>query len=146
MQTQQRHRVKTVRRQLSAREEEVLRQLAWGATQKEVADALHLSVKTVETHKANASRKLRLRTRRELVRFAVEQGWLAAAPITTIEKRIASLKSELAAQKAIVIAGLGGWSAGKPVPPEANRAFRRVLEIGSALQEAIAVLDRLSDG
>ena len=63
-------------RNLSNREEQVLRQLAWGATHQEVADALHLSVKTVETHKANAMHKLGMRSRIDIVRFALLQGWL----------------------------------------------------------------------
>jgi DNA-binding CsgD family transcriptional regulator len=137
-------RIKTTRK-LSAREEEVLRQLAWGATHKEVACALHLSVKTVETHKANAARKLRLRTRQELVRYAVDQGWLALEPITAIEKHIGALKTELSAMKAIVKDGLHGWHPGMPVTPQVNTAFRRVLEIGASIQEAIAVLERKNE-
>jgi DNA-binding CsgD family transcriptional regulator len=129
-------------RTLSSREEEVLRQLAWGATHKEVADALHLSVKTVETHKANAARKLRLRTRQEIVRYAVDHGWLSVEPITAIEQRIVALKTELSAMKAIVKEGLAGWEAGKPVSPKVNNAFRRVLEIGASIQEAVTILDR----
>jgi DNA-binding CsgD family transcriptional regulator len=138
-------RAKAPNRKLSAREEEVIRLLAWGATHKEIASALHLSVKTVETHKANAARKLRLRTRQEVVRYAVEQGWLAVAPITALERRIAALKNELAAMKAIVVQGLNGWSPGQPVSPKVNQAFRRVLEIGSSLQEAAVILDQRVD-
>jgi DNA-binding CsgD family transcriptional regulator len=126
---------------LSAREEEVLRQLAWGATHQEVADSLKLSVKTIEAHKANATRKLRLRTRRELVSYAVQHGWLSLQPITEVERRIAALKQELASMKSIVAAGLANWSADKPVDPKVNDAFRRVLEIGASLQAAKAVLD-----
>lgn len=132
-------------RKLSAREEQVLRQLAWGATHKEVAESLGLSVKTVETHKSNATRKLRLRTRQEVVLFAVKQGWLTLEPVTAIETRIAVLKDELAAMKAVVATGVAGWSTGEPVPQPVNEAFRRVLEIGSALQEAIAILDAAGD-
>jgi DNA-binding CsgD family transcriptional regulator len=133
-------------RKLSAREEEVIRLLAWGATHKEIATALNLSVKTVETHKANAARKLRLRTRQEVVRYALEQGWLAVEPITAIERRITALKHELSAMKAIVVQGLHGWSPGQPVAPKVNQAFRRVLEIGSSLQEAAVILDQRGDG
>ena len=138
---QQTRRRRRPTRKLSAREEEVLRQLAWGATHQEVANALRLSVKTIETHKANAARKLRLRTRQELVRYAVVEGWFSVEPFTSIEKRIAALKSELAAMKVIVTQGLAGWEAGKPVAPDVNSAFRRVLEIGAALQEATVILD-----
>ena len=134
-------RTKTSTRKLSAREQHVLRRLAWGATHKEVADELHLSVKTVETHKANAARKLRLRSRHDMVLYAVEQGWFSTGPMTALEKRIAELKAELTAMKAAVVEGLVGWTPNTPIPPKVNQAFRRVLEIGSSLQEAKAVLD-----
>jgi DNA-binding CsgD family transcriptional regulator len=132
-------------RNLSNREGQVLRQLAWGATHQEVADVLHLSVKTVETHKANAARKLHLRTRQELVRYAVAHGWLSVEPITALEKRLAALKQELAAMKAIVKEGLHGWQADMPVPARVNAAFRRVLEIGALIQEAAVALERPND-
>jgi len=61
---------------LSRREEEVLRLVAWGYSNKEIAARLTLSVKTVETHKANAAQKLGLSNRIEIVRFALLQGWL----------------------------------------------------------------------
>ena len=61
---------------LSDRESEVLRQIAWGFSNKEIAQVLDLSVKTVEVHKANATRKLGLRGRIDIVRYAVLQGWL----------------------------------------------------------------------
>lgn len=142
------HRAPSIRsatRKLSSREEQVLRQLAWGATHKEVATALNLSVKTVETHKANAARKLRLQTRRDLVLYAVKNGWLFVEPITALEKRIAVLKQELSDMKAIVSGGLAGWEPGQPVAPSVNAAFRRVLEIGAALQEANVILDPPDD-
>jgi two-component system response regulator NreC len=61
---------------LSGREEEVLRLIAWGYSNKEIATRLDLSVKTVETHKANAMQKLHMRSRIDIVRFALLQGWL----------------------------------------------------------------------
>ncbi len=61
---------------LSERETEVLRQIAWGYSNKEIAAALTLSVKTVEAHKANAMRKLDIGSRIDIVRFAILQGWL----------------------------------------------------------------------
>ena len=61
---------------LSSREEEVLRLIAWGYSNKEIAARLDLSVKTVETHKANAMHKLQMRSRIDIVRFALLQGWL----------------------------------------------------------------------
>ena len=62
---------------LSPRETEVLRLIAWGNTNKEIASRLDLSVKTVEAHKANAMRKLGMRGRIDIVRYALLQGWLS---------------------------------------------------------------------
>ena len=61
----------------SPRETTVLRFIAWGCTNKEIAALLKLSVKTIESHRANAMRKLRLRNRFQVVRYALAQGWLA---------------------------------------------------------------------
>jgi two-component system response regulator NreC len=61
---------------LSDREREVLRLLALGHTNQEIASMLYLSVRTVETHRAHIMQKLRLSTRAELVRHAMEQGLL----------------------------------------------------------------------
>jgi DNA-binding NarL/FixJ family response regulator len=61
---------------LSPREEEILRLVAWGYSNKEIASRLDLSVKTIETHKANATHKLGLHNRIDVVRFALLQGWL----------------------------------------------------------------------
>ena len=61
---------------LSAREEEVLRAVAWGYSNKEIGANLSLSVKTVETHKANALQKLGLHNRVDVVRYALFKGWL----------------------------------------------------------------------
>ena len=61
---------------LTPREEEVLRHVAWGYSNKEIAARLELSVKTVETHKANAMQKLGASSRIDVVRFAVLNGWL----------------------------------------------------------------------
>jgi len=61
---------------LSDREEEVLRRIAWGASNKEIAAQLGISTKTVETYKARITDKLGLRSRTEMVRYAVQQGWL----------------------------------------------------------------------
>src|SRR6185295_12377010 len=64
------------RPQLTERESEVLRLIAWGHSNKEIAAQLDLSVKTVEVHKANAMRKLEFRGRIDIVRYAILQGWL----------------------------------------------------------------------
>lgn len=61
---------------LSARELEVLRLIAMGHTNAEIAAVLHLSLRTVEGHRSSVSRKLDLRTRAELVRYATRQGLL----------------------------------------------------------------------
>jgi two-component system, NarL family, response regulator NreC len=61
---------------LSEREREVLRLLALGHTNQEIASKLYLSVRTVETHRAHIMQKLRLSSRAELVRHAMEQGLL----------------------------------------------------------------------
>jgi two-component system response regulator NreC len=61
---------------ISDRESEVLRLIAWGYSNKEIAARLELSVKTVEAHKSNAMRKLNMRSRIEIVRYAILQGWL----------------------------------------------------------------------
>jgi DNA-binding NarL/FixJ family response regulator len=62
---------------LSERESDVLRSIASGYSNKEIAGRLALSVKTVEAHKANAMRKLGLSGRIDIVKFAVLQGWLS---------------------------------------------------------------------
>ena len=62
--------------QISDREGEVLRLIAIGYSNKEIAQQLALSVKTIEVHKANAMRKLDLRGRVDIVRYAVHHGWL----------------------------------------------------------------------
>jgi DNA-binding NarL/FixJ family response regulator len=64
------------RSRITERETEVLRRMALGHSNKEIAQALDVAVKTVEVHKANAMRKLGLRGRIDVVRFAVLQGWL----------------------------------------------------------------------
>ena len=61
---------------LSAREEEVLRLVAWGHSNKEIATELDVSVKTVETHKTNAMQKLGFASRTDVVKFALVRGWL----------------------------------------------------------------------
>lgn len=62
---------------LSLRELEVLRLVALGYTSRQVARRLHLSARTVETYRARAQRKLGLRTRADLVGYALANGLLA---------------------------------------------------------------------
>ena len=61
---------------LTERESEVLRLIAIGHSNKEIATQLKISVKTVEVHKANAMRKLGLTGRVDIIRYGVLQGWL----------------------------------------------------------------------
>jgi two-component system, NarL family, response regulator NreC len=61
---------------LSDREREVLRLLALGHTNQEIAKSLFISVRTAETHRAHIMQKLRISTRAELVRYAISQGLL----------------------------------------------------------------------
>ena len=62
---------------LSEREREVLRLLALGHTNQEIAKMLYISVRTAETHRAHIMQKLRLSSRAELVRYALSQGLIA---------------------------------------------------------------------
>jgi DNA-binding NarL/FixJ family response regulator len=64
---------------LSEREAEVIRLIAHGHTSKEMALALGLSPRTLETYKARAMSKLNLRTRADLIRYALRSGWLRDA-------------------------------------------------------------------
>jgi two-component system response regulator NreC len=61
---------------LSAREVDVLRRIAFGHTNREIADQLYLSVRTIETHRQHIQQKLRLATRAELVGYALKHGML----------------------------------------------------------------------
>jgi DNA-binding NarL/FixJ family response regulator len=61
---------------ITDRESEVLRLMALGHSNKEIAQALSVAVKTVEVHKANAMRKLGLGGRIDVIRYAVFRGWL----------------------------------------------------------------------
>jgi len=67
---------------LSEREREVLRLLALGHTNQEIAKMLFISVRTAETHRAHIMQKLRLSTRAELVRYALQHGLLEEAEPT----------------------------------------------------------------
>jgi DNA-binding NarL/FixJ family response regulator len=63
-------------KRLSRREEDVLRLVALGFLTKEIAARFQISIKTVETHKANAMSKMGMSSRIDIVRYAVLQGWL----------------------------------------------------------------------
>ena len=61
---------------LTKREQEVLELLVYGYTNVEIAEKLHISDRTVETHRANITGKLELKSRADLVRFAIDNGLL----------------------------------------------------------------------
>jgi two-component system response regulator NreC len=63
---------------LSEREVDVLRLIALGHTNTEIAEQLYLSVRTVETHRSHIQQKLRISTRAELVGYALERGLIGA--------------------------------------------------------------------
>lgn len=62
---------------LTEREADVLKRVAHGLTNREIAEQLGLSPKSVETYKARAAAKASLKTRRDIVRYASAQGWLS---------------------------------------------------------------------
>lgn len=62
--------------ELTEREGEVVRLVARGYINREIGDQLDVSVKTVEVHKSRALEKLGLRSRADLVRYALQRGWL----------------------------------------------------------------------
>ena len=64
--------------ELSEREGEVLKQIARGQPVKQIAADLALGVRTVETYKARGMEKLGLKSRADVVRYAVQQGWLSS--------------------------------------------------------------------
>lgn len=69
----------SLKKALSLREEEVLRLIARGYLSKEVAARLQISIKTAETHKTNAMQKMGMKSRIDIVRYAVLEGWLDAS-------------------------------------------------------------------
>ncbi|MFS8581097.1 MAG: response regulator transcription factor, partial [Novibacillus thermophilus] len=69
-------KVPDVYRVLSEREREILTLIAKGYSNKEIAELLVISVKTVESHKAHIMEKLGLSTRPQLVHYAIKKGLL----------------------------------------------------------------------
>ncbi|HUC86295.1 MAG TPA: response regulator transcription factor [Candidatus Acidoferrales bacterium] len=67
---------KALKTQPSPQEEKVLRLLAWGYTNKEIGGKLGVSMKSVETYRTRICQKLSLRSRTDIVRFALHRGWL----------------------------------------------------------------------
>ena len=74
--SKQGRRAKKPAASVTNREAQVLRLIAAGYGNKEIAAQLELSIKTVEAHKANAMRKLELAGRIDIVKYAILQGWL----------------------------------------------------------------------
>ena len=66
-------------KELSKREQDVLRFTALGHANKEIAARLSISVRTVEAHKANAMQKMGMKSRIDIVRYAILRGWLRDA-------------------------------------------------------------------
>lgn len=62
--------------EMTNRESEVLRLIARGYSNKEIGERMNISVKTVEAHKANAMKKTDMRSRIDIVRYAILQGWM----------------------------------------------------------------------
>ncbi len=61
---------------LTGRESETLRLIALGYSNREIAEKFNLSVKTIESHKANAQKKLDINSRQEIISYAILQGWM----------------------------------------------------------------------
>lgn len=72
---------------LTEREVDVLRRIARGHTNAEVAEQLSISVRTVETHRQHIQRKLRLSTRAELVQYAIDHRLMPSEPDHDVEGR-----------------------------------------------------------
>ena len=68
----------STREDLTPREIEILRLVAMGYSNKEIAEKLAISVKTVENHKTRIKERLQVQTRADLVRYAMAKGWLDA--------------------------------------------------------------------
>lgn len=61
---------------LTEREREVIRHIALGYSNNEIAEKMIISVKTVEAHKANCLKKLNMQSRRDIIKYAILQGWM----------------------------------------------------------------------
>ncbi len=68
--------------ELSPREEAVLKLTAQGFSNKEIAARFEISIKSVETYKARAAAKFGLRSRADIVRYGVSQGWLNSLDVS----------------------------------------------------------------
>ena len=66
----------------------MLRLIALGHTNAEIAEQLYLSVRTVETHRSHIQQKLRLSTRAELVGYALERGLITARTASAATSRV----------------------------------------------------------
>ena len=78
---------------LTPREREVLQLIAEGHTNQGIANALYISVKTVEAHKAHIMAKLHGRNRTDLIRYAIRKGIIHLESVEEAEKMLASLST-----------------------------------------------------
>lgn len=78
---QQKNQTNTAWDMLTNREREILKLIAEGNKNKEIADVLHMSVKTVETHRTNLMRKLDAHSATELTIYAMERGLVNSGPV-----------------------------------------------------------------
>jgi two-component system, NarL family, response regulator NreC len=69
-------RGETAGQSLTDRESEILRYIALGYSNREISEQMDISVKTVEAHKSNSMKKLNISTRREIISYAILQGWM----------------------------------------------------------------------
>jgi len=76
---------------LTAREREVLQLIAEGHTNQQIADALVVSVKTVEAHKAHIMDKLKAKSRTDLIRYALKKGIVRLESVSEAEQSLANL-------------------------------------------------------
>ena len=76
---------------MTAREREVLQLIAEGHTNQQIADALVVSVKTVEAHKAHIMDKLKAKSRTDLIRYALKKGIVRLESVSEAEQSLANL-------------------------------------------------------
>ena len=108
---------------LTPREQEVLKLIAEAHTNKQIAEILHLAEKTVESHRANLLRKLGMRDRVELVRYAIRRGLTEACPnLTRVQTRVLYALATLGLCAAAAVTGV--WIAASSGEEPARPAER----------------------
>ena len=91
---------------LTPREQEVLKLIAEAHTNKQIAEILHLAEKTVESHRANLLRKLGMRDRVELVRYAIRRGLDERPNLRRVQTRVLYALATLGLCAAAAVAGV----------------------------------------